>query len=253
MSPAEPLIEARALTHEFPGGFRGLEDVSLGFRRGEFVIIAGKNGSGKTLLVRHLLGLVRPTSGEVLFRGEPAGKRLAELRKRIGFVFQDTDHQLVAQSVEDELRFGPENARLPEDEIVSAVGRTLERLDLGGKIHVPPSRLSGGEKRRLAVGGVLAMDPDILVLDEPFANLDYPGVRGVLRLVVDLHRRGTGIVLITHELEKALAHADRLVIMDGGKVAEDGPAETAAAKAGAYGLHPLDFTERSFGEYTWLN
>jgi biotin transport system ATP-binding protein len=96
------------------------------------------------------------------------------------------------------------------------------------------------------------MEPEILILDEPVANLDYPGVVDVLRLITDLKRRGRGIILITHELEKALAHADRLVIMNEGKVVEDGPAAETAPKAGGYGLHPLDFRSRSFTEYTWL-
>lgn len=246
------LLETRNLGHRFLDGSFGLRGVSLSFRAGEFVIIAGRNGSGKTLLTRHLLGLLRPTEGQVLFQGEPIRGRLSRLRQAVGLVFQDADSQILGQTVEDELRFGPENARLPEEEIERRLAFLMSYLGLEGLQKVPPARLSGGEKRRLAIGGILASEPEILILDEPFANLDYPGVVGVLQLITDLRHRGRGIILITHELEKALAHADRLVIMDRGRVAEDGPAEEVAPQAGRYGLHPLDFRSRRFEEYTWL-
>lgn len=249
---AEPILRTEGLGHRFPGGNYGIRDVSLPFFKGEFVILAGRNGSGKTLLTRHLVGLLKPTEGRVLYRGEPIFKEITLVREKIGLVFQDADSQLVGQTIEDELRFGPENSKVPEEEIRRRVSMVTKLLDLGSLRQVPPSRLSGGEKRRLAVGGVLAMEPDILILDEPFANLDYPGVVGVLRILVDLKKRGHGIILITHELEKTLAHADRLIIMDGGRVVEDGSVAETAPKAGAYGLHPLDFTAHSLGEYTWL-
>ncbi len=247
-----PMLRTENLGHRFPGGGYGIRNVSLAFHSGEFVIIAGRNGSGKTLLTRHLVGLVKPTEGRVLFREAPAGGNLSRLRSAVGLVFQDADSQIVGQTVEDELRFGPENSGLPEEEIEKRVSSLVAYLGMENLKKVPPARLSGGEKRRLAVGGILAMEPEILILDEPFANLDYPGVVDVLRLITDLKRRGRGIILITHELEKALAHADRLVIMNEGKVVEDGPAAETAPKAGGYGLHPLDFRSRSFTEYTWL-
>lgn len=248
----DPVLSTLDLGHRFPGGGYGIRHVSLSFRRGEFVIIAGRNGSGKTLLTRHLVGLAKPTEGQVLYRGRPISRNLADARNSVGIVFQDADSQLVGQSIEEELRFGPENMRLPEPEIERRVLQVLTLLELMDLRDVPPARLSGGEKRRLAIGGVLTAEPEILILDEPFANLDYPGVVGVLRILKELKARGHGIVLITHELEKALAHADRLVIMNGGLVVEDGTASDIAPLAGRYGLHPLDFRSHSLGEYTWL-
>jgi biotin transport system ATP-binding protein len=242
----------RGLGHRFPGGTYGIRNINLVFRTGEFVIVAGQNGSGKTLLARHMVGLVNPTEGEVLFKGLPLRKRLPEVRRRIGLVFQDADNQIVGGSIEDDLRFGPENARFPEEEIRRRTEEAIQHLGLTDRLEVAPARLSGGEKRRLAIGGVLTMNPEVLVLDEPFANLDYPGVVDVLRILTDLRRRGCGIILITHELEKALAHADRLVIMAEGRIVEDGPAGETAPLAGRYGLHPLDFQGHSLGEYTWL-
>jgi len=112
-SPA-PVLSVRDLGHRFPGGAYGIRHVSLSFSRGEFVIIAGRNGSGKTLLTRHLVGLAKPTEGQVLYRGRPISRNLADVRSSVGIVFQDADSQLVGQSIEEELRFGPENMRLPE-------------------------------------------------------------------------------------------------------------------------------------------
>lgn len=246
------LLAAEHVSCRFPGGELGLDNISAAFRRAQFVIIAGRNGSGKTLLSRHLVGLVRPSSGRILFRGKALEKNLSQLRREIGLVFQDADCQLVGQSVEEELRFGPENLRLPEEEIQERISGVSRLLGLESLKDIPPSRLSGGEKRRLAIGGVLAMKPEIIILDEPFANLDYPGVVEVLEVLMKLKSSGCGIILITHELEKTLAHADRLIIMDRGRIREDGPAKETAPRAGKYGLHPLDFTSRSFAEYTWL-
>jgi biotin transport system ATP-binding protein len=251
-SSPPPVIEIRDLGHRFPGGTYGIRNINISFRKGEFVVIAGRNGSGKTLLARHMVGLVHPTEGEILFKGFPLKKQLGEVRAKIGLVFQDADNQIVGGSIEDDLRFGPENAKLPEEEIRHRTAEVIALLGLTGRLEVAPPRLSGGEKRRLAIGGILAMDPEILVLDEPFANLDYPGVVDVLRILVDLQNRGHGIILITHELEKALAHADRLIIMAEGRIVEDGPAEATAPQAGAYGLHPLNFQGHSLREYTWL-
>jgi biotin transport system ATP-binding protein len=246
------LLAAEHVSCRFPGGAVGLDNITAAFRRAQFVIIAGRNGSGKTLLSRHLVGLVQPSSGQILFRGKALEKNLNQVRREIGLVFQDADCQLVGQSVEEELRFGPENLRLPEEEIQERISGVSRLLGLESLKDIPPSRLSGGEKRRLAIGGVLAMQPEIIILDEPFANLDYPGVVEVLEVLMKLKNSGRGIILITHELEKTLAHADRLIIMDRGRITEDGPARETAPRAGKYGLHPLDFTSRSFGEYTWL-
>ena len=248
----EPLLAVENLSHRFPGGQIGLNKVSVEFRPGEFVIIAGRNGSGKTLLTRHLVGLLRPSSGKVLFRGRPVEQNLGMARKALGLVFQDADSQLIGQSVEEELRFGPENIRLPEETIKKRVADASRLLGLDSLSATAPARLSGGEKRRLALGGVLTMEPEILILDEPFANLDYPGVVEVLTILKNLKDAKRGIILITHELEKALAHADRLIIMDSGRIVEDGPAALTAPCAGKYGLHPLDFSAKSFQDYTWL-
>ena len=246
------IIEIQSLSHRFPDGTWGIKNINLSFSKDEFVIIAGKNGSGKTLLMRHITGLVLPTEGSVLYCGKPVNSCLGEVRGKIGLVFQDADSQLVCQTIEDELRFGPENACLPEEIIQARTELVIKILGFEDKRFVPPWNLSGGEKRRLAIGSVLTLEPDMIILDEPFANLDYPGVVSVLRLLLELKDKGHGIIIITHELEKTLAHADRLIILENGMVKEDGDPKKIASKASIYSLHPLDFTSRTFKEYTWL-
>lgn len=245
-------LEAVQLVHRFPDGSCGLDEVTVQFRRGEFVLVAGKNGSGKTLLARHLVGLLKPSRGKVLFQGIPIFSCLQALRSKVGLVFQDADTQLLGQTIEEELRLGPENLNLPEREIRRRVQETIDLLGMEENLLTPPARLSGGEKRRLAIGGILTLEPEILILDEPFANLDYPGIVSVLQLLVQLKKQGTGIVLITHELEKALAHADRLVILEGGRIREDGPVQETAGHAFLYGLHPLDLSRTPLESCTWL-
>ena len=246
------IIEIQSLSHRFSDGTWGIKNINLSFSKNEFVIIAGKNGSGKTLLMRHVTGLVSPTEGSVLYCGKLVNSCLEEVRGKIGLVFQDADSQLVCQTIEDELRFGPENARLPEEIIQARTEFVMKILGFENKKFVSPWNLSGGEKRKLAIGSILTLEPDIIILDEPFANLDYPGVVNVLRLLLKLKGNGHGIVIITHELEKTLAHADRLIILENGMVKENGDPKEIAPKAAIYSLHPLDFKSRTFKEYTWL-
>ena len=217
-----PLIEVSSLSHIFPDGTKALDEVSLDIHAGSFVILAGPNGSGKTVFMRHLNGLARPTSGEVLLEGMPVLNDLSRARRSIGLVFQDTDAQIVGQTVARDTAFGPENLRLPRKEIDKRVKAALEATGLVGFDERRPHTLSGGEKRRLAVAGVLAMEPDMLVLDEPFTGLDWPGCADLLAVLDGLHASGKTILLITHDLDKVLAHADRLVLMDYGRIAADG-------------------------------
>ena len=221
-----PLLEVDSLSHVFPNGKEGLRDVSLTFERGGLTILAGANGSGKTLLMRHLNGLARPSSGEVRLDGVPVLKNPAEARRRVGLVFQDADAQIVGQTVARDAAFGPENLKLDRDEIRRRVNSALESTGLVGFDDRQPHSLSGGEKRRLAVAGVLAMEPDILVLDEPFTGLDWPGCARLIDVLENLLDKGRTLILITHDLAKILAHAGRLVVMEDGCVRADGsPAE----------------------------
>ena len=216
------VLAAEGLGHRFPDGVWGLVDVNLRFSPGEFTVVAGPNGAGKTLFMRHLVGLAQPTTGRVTLDGRPIGDHLSEVRRRVGLVFQDSGAQIVGLTVGEEVAFGPRNRGWSPARTEEAVARSLDAVGLEGRRDEVCAHLSGGEKRRLAIAGVLACDPDVVVLDEPFTGLDLGAVRAVLATLVDLHTRGKTILLLTHELDKCLAHAGRLVLMADRRVLADG-------------------------------
>lgn len=216
-------IEVKYVTHRFESGTRGISDISLKIPKGQFVLIAGANGSGKTTLLRHLNGLLLPQQGEVIVDGVSVRQDLSRARRKVGMVFQDSDSQIVGQTVYEDVAFGPENLCWGREAIDRSVRQVLKELDLFDFSDQSPHLLSGGERRRLTIAGVLAMHPDVLVLDEPFANLDYPGVRQVLTHLIRLHQDGHTIVVAAHDLEKIGSLAQRLVIMAKGRIVADGP------------------------------
>ncbi len=247
-----PVLETQDLTHVFPDGTVAIEGINLKVNAGEFLVVAGPNGSGKTVLARHLNGLLRPTRGQVFVDGEPVGKDIIEARKKVGLIFQDPESQIVGQTVAEDVAFGPENLNLPAADVARIVEESLAAVGLSQFATRSPHALSGGEKRKLAIAGILAMKPRVIVFDEPFTGLDYPGVVQVLKEILRLHRTGHTILLITHELEKVLAHADRLVIMDQGRLVEDGRPEAVVYRVESYGLRmPLRDGER-VDSLTWL-
>lgn len=221
----EPIIEIDNLTHVFGDGTAGLSNINLSIQRGSFIVIAGRNGSGKTTLLRHLNGLLLPTEGEVRIEGIPVAEDLRRARQKVGMVFQDTDSQIVGETVYEDVAFGPENLCLERNEIKRRVTAALDSVGLADRIEDRPHLLSGGQKRRLTIAGILAMESTILVFDEPFSNLDYPGIVRVLRHIVALHKLGHTILITTHDLEKVIAHADRLVVMREGTVQRDNKPE----------------------------
>jgi biotin transport system ATP-binding protein len=246
------LLEAHGLGHRFEGGRWGLKDVTLAFGPGQFVVVAGPNGAGKTLLMRHLVGLVAPTEGGVSLDGVDIKQHLPEVRRRVGLVFQDSGAQIVGVTVEEEAAFGPRNLGWPRDRVREAVDTSLGIVGLSDRLDALCAHLSGGERRRLAIAGVVACEPDILVLDEPFTGLDLPAIQAVLRCLTDLHARGKTIVLLTHELDKCLALADRLVLVSGGRVYADGTPEGLWDRIPEVNTHrPRGGVER-LKEMTWL-
>ncbi|MDR1603639.1 MAG: energy-coupling factor ABC transporter ATP-binding protein [Gracilibacteraceae bacterium] len=247
-----PVLETQNLTHIFPDGTAAIQDISLRINAGEFIVIAGANGSGKTVFIRHLNGLLVPTSGRVLIDGEPIGKNITAARQKIGLIFQDSDSQIVGQTVAEDVAFGPENLNLPREEVERIVPEALAAVGLSDLAAQSPHTLSGGQKRKLAVAGILAMRPEIIIFDEPFTGLDYPGVVQVLRQIVQLHQAGHTIVVITHELEKVLAHADRLAIFCRGRLAENGAPENIVIRAENYGIRLPLRHGGTVGELTWL-
>jgi len=231
-----PILEIAHLTHRYSHGNGGIFDISFSVSRGEFIVLAGKNGSGKTTLIRHLNGLLLPGKGKVLLHGQNISKDLTLTRKKIGMVFQDADTQIVGDTVFDEVAFGPENLNLQRSLINAKVTRVLEQLDLIRFKNRNPATLSGGEKRKLAIAGILVMDPEIIIFDEPFANLDHPGTQSLLAVIAKLNQNGQTIIMATHDVETLLTSASRLIIVDKGRLAEDGSITSLIKKLEAHGI-----------------
>jgi biotin transport system ATP-binding protein len=222
ISLSNPIIEVSNLSHRFSDGGLGIDDISLMIVKGEFVVVAGHNGSGKTTLFRHLNGLLTPDTGDVKLDGISVAADILRARQMVGLVFQDADSQIVGETVYEDVAFGPENLCLSTAEVSRRVASALSAVGLEALADQKPHRLSGGEKRRLAIAGILAMEPQVLVLDEPFANLDYPGMLQVLSQIVALHRAGKTIILSTHDLDKTMGYAGRLILMKNGSIVKDG-------------------------------
>ncbi len=211
-----------------PRQVTAITGIDLMIADGEFIGLIGPTGSGKSTLVQHLNGLLRPTRGRVLVDGVDLGGPKADLRsvrQKVGLVFQYPEHQLFEETVFDDVAFGPRNLGLPESEVRKRVERALEIVGLspGAIGRRSPFALSGGQTRRVAIAGVLAMEPKVLVLDEPAAGLDPRGRNEILGHVLDLHRQhGLTVVLVSHNLEEVARLAQRLVVMAGGRIVLSG-------------------------------
>ena len=246
------MLEVKGLCRSYRDRENVLNDVNITFPEGSFTVIAGPNGSGKTQLMRHLNGLLKPQKGEILFRGEDIHRDLNKTRKNIGLVFQNADAQIVGQTVSSDIAFGPENLKWPRERITEKTEEIVEELGLSHLKDRRPHTLSGGEKRRAVLAAVLIMDPSVIVLDEPFTGLDYPGVNEVLRDIVNLHHKGRTIILISHDLEKVLAHATQLVIINRGEICACGSPESLLDRLEDFGIRKPWGTERSLESMTWL-
>jgi len=224
----DPIVEVRNLTHSYEAGDPAVSDVALTLRRGEYVAIIGQNGSGKTTLVKHLNGLLRPTQGEVLIAGEPTrSQTLHALAQRVGYVFQNPDHQIFAPTVSEEVAFAPRNFGLDPDEVASRVSESLAAVGFSGREEDDPFSLTKGERQRVAVASVLAGRPDVLIFDEPTTGLDARESRGMMALIDDLNRRGHTIVLVTHAMWLAAEYAHRVIVMQEGRIILDAPTRAA--------------------------
>ena len=247
------IIEIENLKHCFADGTLGLDGINLKICAGAFVVVAGPNGSGKTTLIRHLNGLLLPTDGCVKVAGVSVQQDLMRARRLVGMMFQDADSQIVGETVYGDVAFGPENLGLDNDEIRERVALALDVVGLMDFAQQRPHLLSGGEKRRLAIAGILAMEPKVIAFDEPFASLDYPGVKQVLRQILTLHQAGHTILVITHDLEKVLAHADRLIIMQKGKIVRDGVPAEIVGDIEPFGVRAPCASHLGMEVRSWLN
>jgi len=222
------MLEVRGLVRRFPQlDEPALKNVSFSVAEGDCIVISGANGSGKSVLMHLIAGLDRPTEGIITLaakNGKPA---------RVGLVFQDADAQILGDTAAEDVAFGPRNLGMDKKECADIACAMLARTGLAGKENVPARTLSGGEKRRLAVAGVLAMDASLIIFDEPFANLDWPGVVQVNDILAHLKADGKTLIILTHELEKVLALANRLMVLYRGEVVFDGTPEAALAGSSA--------------------
>ena len=229
-----------------------LEDVSLSIEKGSFVVVLGHNGSGKSTLAKHMNAVLLPSGGTVYVEGMDTKDEalLLEIRRRVGMVFQNPDNQIVANVVEEDVAFAPENLGVPSEEIRQRVDDALAAVGMSEFTRHAPHLLSGGQKQRVAIAGVIAMAPECIVLDEATAMLDPSGRREVLSAIRTLNQeRGITVVLITHHMDEAM-DADRLIVMNDGRLVMDGtPAEvfTQVDALRAMGLAAPDTVELLYG------
>lgn len=221
------LLELQAVGHTFADGSSGLHGCSLALGRGRKHALLGANGAGKTTLLQHLNGLLRPSAGRVLLDGQPVdyGRAgLAQLRRRVGLVFQNPERQLFSAQVEEDVSFGPLNLGLDEATVRARVAAALDTVGLRAQARRAVHHLSFGQKKRVCIAGVLAMEPEVLLLDEPMAGLDAPMQDELAALLDRLAARGTTILLSTHDIDFAYGWADDIHLMAGGRCIASGPA-----------------------------
>ncbi|WP_312888721.1 energy-coupling factor ABC transporter ATP-binding protein [Nonomuraea rhodomycinica] len=226
------------LAYAYPDGTQALFGVDLTIGRGERVALLGPNGAGKTTLVMHLNGILTAGHGTVTVGGTPVRKdTLKEVRRRVGLVFQDPDDQLFMPTVRDDVAFGPANMGLTGEELERAVKGALDRVGMLEAIDRPPHHLSFGQRRRVAVATVLAMEPEILVLDEPSSNLDPAARRELAEILRSLD---VTVLMVTHDLPYALELCERSLILSGGVIAADGPTRELLADTELLAAHRLE-------------
>lgn len=226
------LIEINNLMHVYSPGLpfekKAVDDISLKIEENEFIGLIGHTGSGKSTFIQHLNGLLKPSSGEIIIDGtrvDKSGSNLTDLRKKVGLVFQYPEYQLFEETIERDIAFGPRNLDISEEEVQKRVKASMESVGLDYETYKDksPFELSGGLKRRVAIAGVLAMEPKVLILDEPTAGLDPRGRDEILSEIKSIHEnRKITVILVSHSMEDVAKIAERIIVFDKGKVFLDG-------------------------------
>ena len=226
-------IETINLSHTYSDGTKAIENINFSLEKGKNIAILGPNGAGKSTLLHHFNGLLTPTSGKVkVLEKEVTKENLDEIRQKVGLVFQDPDDQLFARTVALDVAFGPTNLKLPKEEIQKRVQWALEVTELKGLENKAPQNLSGGQKRRASIAGVLAMKPEIIILDEPMSNLDPKTSSKVLKLLLQLNKElGITLIIATHDVDLVPLFADEICILNKGQIVEQGAPQEIFAKA----------------------
>lgn len=221
------MLEARNITFSYDDGTEALNNVNLKVDKGDIVALLGKNGAGKSTLFLHFNGILRPDKGEIIIDGEKLKydkKSLIKFRQKVGLVFQNPDDQIFAPSVEEDVAFGPLNLKLPMEEVQKRVYEALERVGMAGFEKKAPHHLSGGQKKRVAIAGILAMKPEIMVFDEPTAGLDPKGASKIINLLKELNEQGITIIISTHDVDLVPQYANRVYVLHEGEIIGDGTA-----------------------------
>ncbi len=227
-----PILEISGVSFRYLGKNSALRDISFAIESKAKIALVGANGAGKSTLLLMLNGMLRPEAGEIRFHGEPlkySRTLLRNLRQKIGFVFQDADRQIIAPTVWQDVAFGPANLGYSREELETVVLTALHQVGLEGFERRPPHQLSGGEKKRVAIAGILAMNPEVLILDEPTSMLDPAGSEDIMDLLEELHHHGKTIIISTHDVELAYSWADRIILMEKGEIIAQGTPEQAFA------------------------
>lgn len=219
----QPVLQVRDLRFSYDGKGQALGGVSLDIRAGERIAVLGPNGAGKSTFFLCLNGVLTPGSGEILLDGKPVGKKERKrLCERVGIVFQNADDQIIASTVAAEVSFGPMNLRLPKEEVVRRVDHALDYMDLQAFRARPPHELSGGEKKRVTIADILAMESEVILFDEPAASLDPMGEERLEAVLGRLSDEGRTLIISTHDMDFAFRWATRAVVFAGGQVIADG-------------------------------
>ncbi len=220
----EPIIRIEAVRFAYRPGVTVLGDVNLAFEPGELTAIIGNNGSGKSTLMKLVVGLLRPTVGRVVVDGmDTREAKVSRLAQKIGFIFQNPNDQLFANSVEEEITFGLRNLGLPPEEIANRLEATLEQFELVGSRAMFPRFLSRGDKQKVCIASIVAMRPRVLLLDEPTTGQDHRDSRQILELATELNRAGMTILLVTHDLINVAEYSRRVIVLNDGALVRDGP------------------------------
>jgi energy-coupling factor transport system ATP-binding protein len=218
------MLEVQDIHYAYPSGVEALKGVSLTVKDGEFVAVMGQNGAGKTTLIKHFNGLLKPTSGKVIVDGvETTKTSVAKLARSVGFVFQNPDHQLFSESVEEEIAFALKNFGFEAEVIEKRVSWAVNLLGLTQYRKTSPFMLSGGERKRVALASVLAWDPQMLVLDEPTIGQDHRQKENLRQFIMQMQTQGKTVVTVTHDVEFVAECGPRVVLMQDGKIVADGP------------------------------
>jgi energy-coupling factor transport system ATP-binding protein len=245
------VIRISDLWFTYPNGVDALRGINFVVQKGEVVALIGENGAGKTTLAKHIIGLLKPTRGKVEVFGIDTRKTtVASLARKVGFVFQNPDYQLFAETVWDEVAFALKNFNFNEEEIKKRVKETLERFDLLKYEKVSPLALSGGERKRVAIASVVCYDPEILILDEPTIGQDQLQKNKISELIKELANKGKTIIVITHDMDFIAEIEPRVILLSKGKILADGPARDILSNLSL--LETAHLTPSQVGYLSWL-